>query len=358
MGDYEIKDNSLVSAAGVPTFKESDRSVKIRHREYLQDVTGSTGFSLQSLALNPGNSTTFPWLSTIARSFAQYRFHGLMFEFVSASADSLNSVNTALGYVVMATQYNAALPAFLNKQEMEEYDFSCSTRPSRTLIHPVECSPADTPLEHLYIRGGSLPAGSDIRLYDLGTFQLATVGMQAAANIGELWVTYDVELIKPRIQPGGVAPGSFTRVANGPYVANANVLGVLQTAPYGTLGVTIGSITTGWDAILFPPSITAGRFLVTLTWWGSVATNITAPSFTFSNLIGQSVWNLASQPNSAAPFGGTANSTTFTMQFIVTVNGYNVAGSFIKIGSGGTLPLTPTGLDIVVVPFSLSDNYV
>jgi hypothetical protein len=359
MGDYEVKDNSLMNQnSGVPTFKGSKNNINIKHREYLGDITGSTAFAVASYSLNPGSSVTFPWLSTVARSFAQYKFNGVLFEFVSTSADSLNSTNTALGTVVMATQYNASLPLFLNKQEMEEYEYSCSSRPSKTLIHPVECSPADTPLEHLYVRGGSLPSGQDIRFYDLGNFQIATVGMQAAADIGELWVTYDVDLLKPRIQPGGVAPGSFTNIGNGPYTAASNVLGTLQTTPVGTLGVTVSSVTTGWDSILFPSSITQGRFLVTVLWEGSgtAATTLNYP--TLSNLTLQAqLFDGQTASERFCPAGGV---TTALQQFtaLYTINGYNVNGSTITFPSNMTLPATPTNVTIEVVPISLDNNYV
>lgn len=54
------------------------------------------------------------------------------------SADALNSVNTALGQVIMATDYNAANPPFGQKSEMENYEFGQSCKPSESQIHPIE----------------------------------------------------------------------------------------------------------------------------------------------------------------------------------------------------------------------------
>lgn len=359
MGDYEVKENTLMNnQSGVPSFSESKHSVRIRHREYLGDITGSVGFSSRSYTINPGLETSFPWLSNVGYGFQQSRIHGLLYEFVSTSADALNSVNTALGTIIMATQYNATLPNFLNKAEMEQYEFSCSSKPSKSLIHPVECNPAETPLSHLYVRSGAVPAGSDARMYDLGTFQLATVGMQAAATIGELWVTYDVEFFKPRIQPGGSYPGQFTRIANGPYDAAANVLGSVQTTTKGTLGVTISTVTTGWDGILFPASITAGRFYVSITWNGNAAANCTIPATTLSNLTAQTPWALGTSGPVFEPSGGTSNAAWAQYSTVVTVNGYNVNGSSIKIGSAATLPATPVAVTIFVIALPLTDDYV
>ena len=117
------------------------KSVIIRHREYLDDIVSSATpntFKLQNFYINPGDRITFPWLSQIADSFEHYRIRGMIFEFRSMSADALNSTNTALGQVIMATAYNSALPNFNNKYEMENYEFGVSTKPSCSLMHPIE----------------------------------------------------------------------------------------------------------------------------------------------------------------------------------------------------------------------------
>lgn len=204
MGDYNVKNNSLfIQGDSTPMFRNSGRSVRITHREYISDIITSSvalSFKLNSFLLNPATSDTYPWLATIAQQFEQYRIHGMVFHFKSNSADALNSTNTALGSVIMATQYNVQLPVFTTKQQMENYEFACSSRPSCDLLHPVECDPSLTSFGPVFdIRLGG-DDGGDQRLYDLGRFCLATVGMQAAnVNIGELWVSYDIELLKPRM---------------------------------------------------------------------------------------------------------------------------------------------------------------
>jgi hypothetical protein len=332
------------------------RTVRIRHREYLNDVTSSVGFSNRSYVINPGVNSTFPWLASVAGQFQQYKFHGLIFEFVSTSADALNSTNTALGSVLAATQYNSVLPNFTSKIEMDAYEFSTNTRPSCNMIHPVECAQGEAPLEVLYVRTGAVPSGQDQRMYDMGEFQLATVGMQAAATIGELWVSYDVELLKPRLPPGGVVPGQYFRLNNGPFDSN-NTLGVIQTTANGNLGLTISATGAGFDTINFPSSITAGRFLITVDWVGTGAVAFAVPTRTISNLTVQQLWNLGTVSNLASPNGGTSNATRGQYTAIMTVNGYNANGSTIQF-TGGTLPTTPTYVDVVVVFIPASDSYV
>jgi len=195
---------------GVPKFGGSTEGhIYVAHREYLGEVTtaGNAFNTFTTLPLNPGMSQTFPWLSTIAGNFEEYEFSGLIFEFVSHSANALDSTNTALGSVMMATQYNANSPPFGDKAAMMQYDKTVSGKPSVNIVHAIECARRRTVLPEMYVRTGpvlqapGLP--QDLRLYDWGTFQLATQGMQDPCTLGELWVTYSVTLRKPKL------PGSY-----------------------------------------------------------------------------------------------------------------------------------------------------
>lgn len=356
-GDYAINSNNLVSNP-VPEFARSNRIVSIRHREFLRDITSSTLFSIGGFSINPGDATTFPWLSGIAGNFQQYRFKGLLFEFVSTSADALNSTNTALGTVVMGTQYNVNRSAFVTKQEMEAYEFSNSVRPSANGIHPIECDPDETPIKHLYVRTGAVPSGEDARMYDLGKFYIATVGMQAASNIGELWVTYDVEFLKPRLNPTGVDSGVYTAVKNGGYSQASNILGNIQVTPTGGLGMTVGSSGAGWDRLVFPASIQSGRFFLSVTWVG-IASNCTADGagLTFSNCSLEGNMNLTGSTQLTGPSGGTNNAAVVTISTIFNITTYNASGSYIEFPKTWIMPGTNTSVSIYCIAMEAANWY-
>lgn len=205
LGDYEGAPNPMPSIQTPAVRNQSDRSVVVSHREYIGDVVTSPtpgGFQLMSFRINPGNPVVFPWLSNIAPCFQEYKLNGCLFHFKSMSADALNSTNTALGQVICATNYNVAQANYQNKFEMENTEFGSSSKPSESIMHPIECDRRLNVLGNLYIApGGSPPEGSDPQFYEHANFQLATNGFQGASvNIGELWVTYEVILRKP-IQP-------------------------------------------------------------------------------------------------------------------------------------------------------------
>lgn len=206
MGDYTVKENSLyngiVRSTGPPKFVATTMTpgcTQIMHREYIQDVVSpGSAFSLTTLPINPTNPITFPWLSIIADNFESYRFRGLVFEFVTNSATAVASTNTALGTVILATQYNIDDPAFTSKIQMEQYEYAVATVPFESAIHPVECARGSGVLEYLYTYIGVV---GDRRFSTFGNFNIATVGQQATSNIGELWVSYDIELCKSRLSP-------------------------------------------------------------------------------------------------------------------------------------------------------------
>lgn len=181
-------------------------AITVLHREYIRDIFPTAAFNVTAFPINPGLSQTFPWLSQVADAYESYKLKGLVFEFKTRSSDSYNGASTpSLGSVIMATDYNANNTTFGSKVEMENYQFATSQPPTKSFLHAVELSRSQSPLSTLYLRQG-LPteARYDPRFYDFGNFQIATSGNQVAgANplpCGELWVTYEVELFKPKFR--------------------------------------------------------------------------------------------------------------------------------------------------------------
>lgn len=201
-GDYNVSQNSLVyNRDAVPEFSvNNERCTMLTHKEFITDVVGSTLFTKQEFRINPNIGTTFPWLSSIAENYEQYVVQGMIFEYKTTCATAIGSTNTALGTVVLATQYNSLSPPFQSKQQMENYEFAISSVPSQSIMHPIECDPNQTQCGGIFNMADPADASGDTRLYDIGRFTIATVGMQAASVIGELWVTYKICLLKPRLR--------------------------------------------------------------------------------------------------------------------------------------------------------------
>lgn len=197
-----------------PAVTARHHSVHIRHREYVQDITSgdldgnATGFKSNTFLVQPGLKDTFPWLSQLADSFETYRFVRVVYEFRSMSG--VLSTSTSLGSVLLVAQYNSSNGAFADMISANNYEGAISVKPADSVTYVLQTNASLLPDVHRYIRTGGIPPGLDPRLYDLAIFQVISQGMpQANTFLGQLWVTYDIELFQPRVNPAVPNPMSL-----------------------------------------------------------------------------------------------------------------------------------------------------
>lgn len=189
-----------------PTGKMSQYTRHITHRELVASVNGSTAFTATGYDLNPGIARTFPWLSTQATGWEQYRFNRLVFEFVTRTATS------TLGSVILSPEYDPSDPPPTSEaiatnamDAVEDATWKNITcRLNTASMYPLG--------PRKYIR--STRIGGDIRTFDSGTFFICTVEEAGADAIGKLWVEYDVDLYIPQTA-SSAASGSNTTFSNG-----------------------------------------------------------------------------------------------------------------------------------------------
>jgi len=363
-GDYKIKSNTIMMGhpPSVVNRARAGGSIIISHKEYLGDIlSASTAntFNVQSFALQPGSGQTFPWLSQIAGNFQEYRFRGLVFQFRSMSADALNSTNTALGSLVMSTEYNAAAPAFSSKAEMENAQFANSIKPSESCMHFIECAKQSTVLSNLYIRTDAVnSATEDIRFYDMGNFYIASTGCQGTnVNLGELWVTYEVELFKPRL---------WNAIGESIAFYNAYTLtGVAVGDPFGTAELVVSEnsnilpvVDVSARTITMPASGVPKSFMLRFLWRGTRTANLDPPATTFTNCqADREVMCYQASPLSFATAMAVpdqnANSDSVYLEDVIFFNtdGQNKE-AVITMGTGGTLPASAVlfAMQILQVP--------
>lgn len=230
---YPLQQNKLLEANDPPIVQNNGKEFIIRHREYLGDlysgVAGSTGspapspFKIEEYHINPGLTKTFPWLANVASRFEEYSIEGMLFEYKSMYSDAAVQVGGSLGSVIMATSYNAAKPNFTSKIEMENYEFAQSSKPSVSMCHPIECARSQSVLTELYVRtNDQVIVDQDIKMYDFGKFQIASQGIPCtgqALSLGEVWVTYQVKLLKPRISD--YLDSGYARLSHAPAIQPA-----------------------------------------------------------------------------------------------------------------------------------------
>jgi len=293
-GDYEMGEkvavNSLfpggaASGSANASFASIGDTTRVKHREYLCDIfTGpiAGAFNIDSFPINPGILTSFPYAAHLAANFEEYRFHGLVFEFIS-STSPFNSAG-AMGTAIMAAQYNANSPPFVNKSSMENSDFALSQRFDKSMMYGFEC--AMNTQNTYYVRTGysSLP----LTTTDIGTFFFATqpaATFPVNSTLGELWVSYDIELMRPHISttdPGYVnvyVTGTVTGDGEGGSTITSATATVLRSS--GSLSFTTATALPANDvltvSVMMPPIRQFDNLLVS----ASAALNETLPAVFF-----------------------------------------------------------------------------
>lgn len=218
-GGFDVDQNTIIqepmTAAQVPAIHGGHgktEMIRVRHREFIRDFSASTFAVYATYRLNPTDPLTFPWLSAIAGRFEQWRPLGIVFEFVSSCGNAVSSTNAALGTVSMATQYDYYAPAFSTKTELLNHYYATSGKTSQNQMHAIECAPSEMQVDLLWTDSHAI--AGDANLSDLGYTFVWREGSQAAYTAGELWVTYDIELYKPKMTtpappPSGTTGGSY-----------------------------------------------------------------------------------------------------------------------------------------------------
>lgn len=195
-------------AEGVPSFgRESDTgSVRVVHRKFIRDIyapeTDQQDFSPQEIHINPGLEESFPWLSQVAANYDSYKLNQCIFTFKSTVAE-FQTTTGVVGDVIMAVQYNKHDKPFSDSHSMKEFHGSVSGKSTDTILCGVECDPRKTAgNDHKFVRYQGIPESEDKQDYDKGVLTFATNNLPsqlAGHKIGELWVSYNVTLMHPKL---------------------------------------------------------------------------------------------------------------------------------------------------------------
>lgn len=182
--------------------QRGSRETVICHRELVSSVNGSIAFTATKFPLNPGVATTFPWLSTQANLWDQYRFRRLRFEYITRTA------TTTVGSVLLVPDYDptdiAPTSEAIASAHSDTVEDACYKNLT-CVLDPRAMNPfGGTLAGRRYVR--SFNQAGDISTFDSGNFYFCTVEQTGASAIGKLWVEYEVELFKPQLGNTTVAP--------------------------------------------------------------------------------------------------------------------------------------------------------
>jgi hypothetical protein len=179
-----------------------------------------------------------------------------------------------------------------------------------------------------YVRSGAVPQGDSKLLYDLGITHLAVSGQQIGGKaIGDLWITYEIELKKPILESNVTSQVLSRQIEyTGGTYSGSNLFNG-DTLVRGSL-----ELTAAGNTITFPKGA-IGFYQINVR----IASN--ASGFTSFN-----GGSSASLVNCAPAF--TVGSTSYSRNVLTTGSG-TMGSAFLQLG---VLIVSPTTVATVTIP--------
>lgn len=342
---------------GEPTIRQSSKAhvpktVTVSNREVISlSIPGSSSWTSQlEFDLNPGLSSTFPWLSNVAEQYQEYKFTKLIVYYVpivptSTQGDVIITpfYDALQPYPVSETQASDTVNAVIGSVWMEH---KCKL--SNSLMHPSGVKK--------YIR--SFRMSGDAKNYDVGRLQISTVNETGTSPIGKLYLDYTVQLFGPRLAPLVTFPsttsiwslyanqsftGSTVQYNTGtfnPLTTNADPLGIVFTSS-GQFSLPDGNYRVEYSCVISDTNSESNTIipfiydvLQTRYYYGPPVNRPSGTYQTGGYAIGQvwSVNNTASVPASTTPsfqvgvsFSGTSGA------FVANANSLTAEGCYVII---------------------------
>lgn len=213
-----FRSGQLAGRGRTQNFGGMGKEIVIDQDEFIGAVTvaGQPNFNVTSYSVNPGNSTTFPWLSTIAARFEKYQFERLDFYYKREVSEF--ATNGQVGKVMMSFDADAADGPPTTKTQIEATRPHVDGMPSENISLIIPRRELKRLTSGFYVRPGLLPGSADIKTYDVGNLHVATQGIVNNVEVGELHVAYRVKLFLPVLE--GTTPPTNLSVSQ--FQVNSN----------------------------------------------------------------------------------------------------------------------------------------
>jgi len=235
------------------------------------------------------------------------------------------SASSAKGSVMLGFNYDARDDLFGTAIEFLESSGSVQDRVWVPITMNLNAGFCNNNQNH-YVRTSVQPSNTDIRLYDVGVFQIATDGCADTSTIGNIYIDYSIDVIKPKHHVNG-----FGYMAYG-------VTGIDTTHPLGTVVIedSNNNLPCSFsNRTLVLPYI--GSYLVT---YHSIATTHTG----LPNLTAGTNQTIASMPMQTEAMGASASTANVcSLGLVITSDVY----TNLDIVDSTTVT-TPTGAIIFV----------
>jgi len=298
-----------VKRTSKPRMKLRGDTMCISHSEMIGSIMSGTptsnvtGYKCIGFRANPGISSVFPWLSSVAVNYEKYRFRKLSFTIVPLVATNFS------GRIGVGFDYDSTDVAPGNRQEF----YALTTHVENM---PWEAATLNVKVDPIYKFTGTHTA-SDNKLIDLGQVLVMSDAISNGGTISsaialyDLLVDYEVELIEP--QQALFASQSFN--TSSPLIAGVPLgTGTDTTGITGPSVIEATTVTAGTVQFTIP----AGTYLVSsfCAWsTGAAGFSLTSPT---AGVV------LKSTSAAGTSFGYSIGTVSSTVEFLLNLNATTV----------------------------------
>lgn len=233
-----------------------------RRSEMLGQIDSKGPLKTLAFAINPANPQIFPWLSKASSGYTYYRFRDLCFEYRGFSSQALGGAAAlqSVGRIQMGIDDewhpDNYQPSIVEVAQLQGAVSGAPYAPSLKTFYDLSRSGDNRAFKNRYVLPkGGVPPGNDPLLYHMGIFFHQVSGCPTTGqNIGEMWVHYSVDLIRPKhndfnVQHQAMAVGAQASGANGALLGPVG--GRAQVMANGcNMDVSPGSHIRGYSSLL------------------------------------------------------------------------------------------------------------
>jgi len=187
-------------------------------------------------------------------------------------------------------------------------------------------------------------------MYDLCNFQIATMGFQGTSvNIGELYITYQVSLRKPKLY---AALGSYQNFAQFSSINfnNAEFFGsnIVVDSNSNILGLNVQN-----NVFSFAPPTLPQAYYVNFSWLGAGVVGVQFPVPSLLN--GLSIYGTTSTNFPASGTGTTVATQSFIMQYLPADN---ISGDLATVQMTGIVNLPTSPLSFICYILQVPNHFL
>lgn len=231
-----------------PKISQNAKSMRVSHRELvLSGITGQNLFAVNYiLNINPGLAGVFPWLSTIAAKWEQYRVHRLVAQYIPVVGTNQP------GEILLSPDYDASDPAPTTEQQAAGMRDAIEDVCWKNMELHFDPSAMMGLGPRRFVRTGN--EAGDIKTFDVAVLNICTVNVTGGPNIGKLYLDYDIEFFIPQNSPNAVqSPSQATVIQSGLTVLGTGIPAFANglLVYYNCLQVSLTG--PGNNAFILPP---------------------------------------------------------------------------------------------------------